>query len=299
MQIQEITKNVFVANSLDKERSKNNDAAQTVNIVCIALPNQLVFVDSGVYNQALKNFRKQMEDHFQRKASHLLLTHIHWDHILSMEVFQDVDIVIAKKAIRGLKASYKGYLSPEERKERAIKYKEENDLELAEDIENANLFIPNVTVKDELVINDEGMKLIFKVIGNHTADSAYIHIPSEKILCTGDNLLTIYPQLNRNSFDTIKMYKSWLDLDIDLFIPGHGVPVKKDYIRSLISYYESLIAFLKMKIQESVSLNKILEDPNLPRYFGQDMPDWASSCRSGDDWLEAEIGGWFRFLKKN
>jgi glyoxylase-like metal-dependent hydrolase (beta-lactamase superfamily II) len=298
MQIQEITKNVFVANSLDKRRSRVNDAPQTANITCIALPNQLIFVDSGVYTQALKNFRKHMEEHFQRKTSHLLLTHIHWDHILSMEVFQDVDIVIAKKGIRGLKNSYRGYLSPEKRKERADEYRKENDSELADDIEKANLFIPNAHFKEEYTITDEGKEIIFKVIGNHTVESAYVLIPSEKIMCTGDNLLTLYPQLNRNSIESIEMYKSWLGLEVDLFIPGHGSPVKIDYIQSLISYYESLISFLKLKIKDGVSLSKILKDNNLPKYFAQGTKDWVFSCKFGDNWLETEIGGWFRYLKK-
>ena len=299
MKIQEINKNIFIANSLDKKRSKENDAPQTATITCIALPNQLIFVDCGVYTQAVKDFRKEMEDHFQKKTSHLLLTHIHWDHILAMEAFQDVEIVLGKKGISGLKKSYTGYLNPEERKKRADKYREENDLELAEDIENAQLFLPTITVKDEFIIEDGDIQVIYKIIGNHTAESAYVYVPSEKILCTGDNLLTTYPQLTRSSPDTIEMYKSWLDMDVDLFIPGHGYPVKIDYIQSLISYYESLIAFLKIKINEKTSLSKILKDENLPKYFAEDYSDWVASCRSGGNWLEDEVGRWYRFLKKN
>ncbi len=297
MQVQKITDNIFIANFLDKKRSIVNDAPQTVTITCIALPDQLIFVDCGVYSKAIMEFRKQMEEHFQRKTSYLLLTHIHWDHILAMKVFKDVDVVIAKRGITGLKRSYSGYLSTKERKERAKDYREE-DSEIAEDIENADLFIPNITVKDELEIGEEERKIIFKVIGNHTAESAIVLIPGEKIMCTGDNLLVTYPQLTRTSYDTPEMYKTWENMDIDLFIPGHGNPVKKDYIQSVRLYYDSLISFLKTKIKQKISISKILKDEDLPKYFDIGSTNWSFSCRPEGNWLENEITRWHRFLKK-
>ena len=298
MQVQKITENVFIANFLDMKRSEINDAPQTITVTCIALPNQLIFVDCGVYTKKVIEFRKQMEEHFQRKTSHLLLTHIHWDHILSMKAFKDVDVVVAKKGIPGLKRSYSGYLNLRERKDRANIYQKE-DPEVAEDIENAELFIPNTTVKDELEIGEEDQKIIFKVIGNHTAESAIVLIPSEKIMCTGDNLVVTYPQLIRSSFKTIDMYKSWEDMDIELFIPGHGNPVKKEYVISVRKYYESLVDFLKVKIKEKTSIRKILKDKNLPRYFAIGSDDWSFACRPEDNWLESGITSWHRFLKKN
>jgi len=297
MQVQQITENVFIANFLDKKRSKINDAPQTITITCIALPNQLIFVDCGVYTKAIMEFRKQMEEYFQRKTSHLLLTHIHWDHILAMKAFKDVDVVIAKKGITGLKRSYSGYLNPTQRKDRANIYKKE-DPEIAKDIEKAELFIPNITVKDELEIGEEDQKIIFKVIGNHTAESACVLIPSEKIMCTGDNLITTYPQLISSSFDTVEMYKSWEDMDVELFIPGHGNPVKKDYVKSIRQYYESLIDFLKIKIEQKTSVRKILKDEKLPKYFAIGSDDWSYGCRPDDNWIETEITRWHRFLKK-
>ena len=298
MQVQKITENVFIANFLDKKRSEINDAPQTITVTCIALPNQLIFVDCGVYTKAIMEFRKQMEEHFQRKTSHLLLTHIHWDHILAMKAFKDVDVVVAKKGISGLKRSYSGYLNPTERKDRANIYRKE-DPEVAKDIETAELFIPNITVKDELEIGEEDQKIVFKVIGNHTADSAVVLFPSEKIMCTGDNLITTYPQLIRSSFETVEMYKSWEDMDIESFIPGHGNPVKKDYVKSIRKYYESLIDFLKTKIKQKTSIRKILKDEDLPKYFAISSTDWSYACRPDDNWLENDIASWYRFLKKN
>ncbi len=297
MRIQEVTDNIVVANFLDKTRSKYNDAPQTATITCISLPDGLVFVDCGVYTKAIAQFREEMEQRFQKKTSHLLLTHSHWDHILAMKAFKDVDVVISKKGITALRRAYKGYLSQKERIERAISYKDE-DAELAEDIENAELFLPTITVKEELRIGSEKHQIIFKVIGNHTSDSAIVHIPSEKTLCTGDNLIATYPQLIRSSHDTIEMYREWEKMDVDHFIAGHGDPVKKEYVRNLRLYYENLVAFLQDQIKQKVGIKRTLDHPDLPKYFAVDYPEWSYACRPNANWLENDIKSWYNFLRK-
>ncbi|MCG3221508.1 MAG: MBL fold metallo-hydrolase [Candidatus Heimdallarchaeota archaeon] len=296
MRIQEITDNIVVASFLDKTRSKINDAPQTANITCISLPEQLIFVDCGVYTKVIAQFRKEMEDRFQRKTSHLLLTHTHWDHILSMKAFKDVDIVLAKKGIPTLKRNYKGYLSYKERIESANNYRKE-DSEIADDIENSELFLPNIRVKDELIIGSEEQLIIYKIIGIHTSESAYVHIPSEKTLCTGDNLLTCYPQLIKASYDSLEMFREWEKMDVEHFIPGHGILVKTDYVRNVRLYYENLVNFLKNQISQNATISDVLKNTELPRYFAVDHSDWRYSCKPNDNWLEGDIRHWYKFLE--
>jgi len=297
MRIHEVTNNIVVASFLDKPKSQINDAPQTATITCISLPDELVFVDCGVYTKAITQFREEMEERFQRKTSHLLLTHTHWDHILAMEAFKDVDIVVAKKGIPSLKRAYKGYLSQKERIVRANNYRKE-DAEIAEDIENSELFLPNITVKDEQIIGSGEHQIIFKVVGSHSSDSAIVHIPSEKALCAGDNLLACYPQLIKASYDTIEMYREWEKMDIDQFIAGHGKPVKKEYVRDVRLFYENLVTFLKNQIEQKAKLDDIMNNPDLPKYFAVDHADWTYACRPNDNWLENDISHWYNFLRK-
>ena len=297
MQINKVTDNIIVASFLDRTRSKYNDAPQTINVTCIALPDELVFVDCGVYTKAIAKFREEMEERFQRKTSHLLLTHNHWDHIIAMAAFKDVDIVITKKGIPSLKDAYKGYLSQKERVIRAEKYRTE-DAEIAENIETADLFLPNITVKEELIIGSGENKIIFRIVGNHSTDSAIVHIPSEKTLCAGDNLLVCYPQLIFPSFKVVEMYKEWEKMDIDNFIPGHGQTVKKNYVKNVRLYYENLNAFLKEQIAKKMKLEDILVNPDLPQYFAIDTKDWSYACRPEANWLEDDIYNWYNFLSK-
>ncbi|MCE7746515.1 MAG: MBL fold metallo-hydrolase [Candidatus Heimdallarchaeota archaeon] len=293
----EVTKNVVAANATNREKSKVNNAAQTIVMSCLALPDKLVFVDCGVYLDVAEKFRKDMEKKFQRKTSHLILTHTHWDHILAMKVFKDVDIVVSKKGLASLKKDLKGYLSPEELLEYAGQYAAE-DTVLANDIRNADLFLPNIAAKDEFRINSGEHEILFKVIGNHTAGSAFVYYPQEKTLCAGDNLLECYPQLLDSNWKTMDLLQSWEEMDIEHVIPGHGKPVTKEYITNIQSYYNKLITFLKEQIKQDVSFKKALNNPELPEYFGTTQSDWYYACRPTANWLTVSIEGWYKFLKK-
>ncbi|NPE09023.1 MAG: MBL fold metallo-hydrolase, partial [Asgard group archaeon] len=284
----EVTKNIVAANATNRKKSKINNAAQTIVMSCLALPDKLVFVDCGVYLEVAEKFRKDMEKKFQRKTSHLILTHTHWDHILAMKVFKDVDIVVSKKGLASLKKALKGYLSPKELLEYVEQYAAEDPV-LANDIRNADLFLPNIGAKDEFRINSGEHEILFKVIGNHTAGSAFVYYPQEKTMCAGDNLLECYPQLLTSNWKTIDLLHSWEEMDIEHVIPGHGKPVTKEYITNIQSYYDKLIAFLKEQIKQNASLKNVLKHPELPDYFASNQPDWYFACRPEANWLAVSI----------
>ena len=97
----EISDNVVVMYP-SKPRNPMNDAPQTVTTTCIALPDELVFVDCGIYPDLATKFRTDMEEKYQRKCSHLFLTHTHWDHIMAMEVYKDTNVVASESGIKDL-----------------------------------------------------------------------------------------------------------------------------------------------------------------------------------------------------
>ena len=65
------------------------------NIYCIASPDELIFVDAGMLHGYTSDFRKAMEKHYGLKASTLMITHAHIDHIMAMNVFSDCEIIAA------------------------------------------------------------------------------------------------------------------------------------------------------------------------------------------------------------
>ena len=286
----DVTKNVVItAGSTDSATP-----VQTVTMTCIALPDELIFVDCGVFPKVASQFRSDMEKRFQQNTSHLLLTHTHWDHIFAMEAFEDVTVVASKVGIQYLKRNLKGAFSKEKR-EKMAETRFSDDREIADCIKNARLFLPHVGVKEELVIGSE-KQIIFRVIEGHSKDSACVNVPAEQILCTGDNLLTCYAQLPGKPGKTLEIFNYWGTLDINRVIPGHGPVVGKEYIGKTRTYFEELISALEALKAQNLPVKDVLYHPSLPPYFGKNQPEWIEGGRYHTKWLERNIKFWYKWV---
>ncbi|NHJ46630.1 MAG: MBL fold metallo-hydrolase [Asgard group archaeon] len=295
MRIQEITENIVIMYAPKEREIEANTAPTTAIITCIALPEELIFIDAGIYVDLAREFRLKMESKFDRKTTHLLLTHSDWDHIFGMEAFEDVTIVASEKSIMKLKHNLKeDYLSKDGRKEWAESYREYKDLQ--DLIINAKIFLPNKFVKSELLIGPKSHEILFKVIGGHTEGSSIIYSSSEKVLCAGDNLLECYPQLQHEFTNPIPIIEEMERFEVDHYIPGHGKVVTKEYLQKVKQYFIDLELFLKKAISENCTLEDIFLDAKLPVYFAQDTPDWKPASRKGSNWLPYIIEGWFEEL---
>ena len=68
------------------------------NIFCVALSDELVFIDAGMLYEYTLKFKEAMEVYYGKEASTLFITHAHLDHILAMNAFSNSEIVAAKAA---------------------------------------------------------------------------------------------------------------------------------------------------------------------------------------------------------
>jgi glyoxylase-like metal-dependent hydrolase (beta-lactamase superfamily II) len=271
-------------------------APNTVPTTCIALPYELIFVDCGSYPNLSLKFRLDMEKKFQRETTHLLLTHLHWDHFLAIDVFKDVKIVAPELGIPEFK-NFKNTISNTEEDKWSSLFLIDED-EIIKTVKQAELKIPNVLVKEELRIGSGDNEIIFRVIGGHSIDSAYIYFPSDKILCSGDNLIECFAQLPGIPQDTLRIFSHWETLDIEKVIPGHGNVVSKNYLLKVKSYFEELISTLKKLIANNIPRREIFTHPSLPKYFALNQPDWTESSTPDMKWIEMTIKTWYRLMKK-
>ncbi len=290
----EVTKNVVMMIP-SKPLSNINNAPQTVTSTCISLSDSIVFVDCGVYHDIIRKFKIDMEEKFRKKTSHLIFTHPHWDHVIAIEIFKDKEIIIAESGIPEIESLIRR--KKDKSSEECIKIfdVEEN---MAEIIANAEIFIPNIIVKDELWLGEGKEELLFKVIGGHSGGSAFVYFPRDKTLCGGDNLLECYAQLPGNPDEALQIYRHWESLDIEKAIPGHGTVVNKDYISKIKRYYEDLISFLEEISSKKLSVKEALNHPNLPEYFGKSQTNWTEGCFPDAQWIENTVKSWYRAIKR-
>ncbi|HUU78057.1 MAG TPA: MBL fold metallo-hydrolase [candidate division Zixibacteria bacterium] len=288
----QVTENVFTTFVTKRENRKDLRPANTTIMTCFALLRELIFVDCGMDRKFAAKFRKDMENHFKKNTSHLILTHLHDDHYLAMEVFKDVDIIAPEIGIEILKPDI---LNPDEDYIQAIAdqaqlYSDDNDI--ANTIRNSKRFLPNISVKEEMKIGPEGHELIIRVAGGHSEDSSYIFSPSEKVLCTGDNILSCYAQYVFNP-TVIDTYKFWENLDVNHFIVGHGNAVNKDFISSVRKYFEELHSTLKELKKQNLTIDEVINHPSLPIYFGTKLDNWVEGGKEHTKWIEFVTKVWY------
>lgn len=140
--------------------------------------------------------------------------------------------------------------------------------------------------------------MIFKKIGGHSPDSAFVYSPSEKVLCIGDNLQECYAQLPGNPDETSIIFDELKSLDIKIIVPGHGRFVGPAYFDKVVNYFKNVITFLKRAIADKITLRNILQHPELPEYFGRTQDNWTEGLKPDSKWIENTIRSWYRYIKR-
>jgi glyoxylase-like metal-dependent hydrolase (beta-lactamase superfamily II) len=249
------------------------------NITCIALDDGLVFVDTGLVTSIAADFRKAMEQRFDRPTKYLLLTHAHIDHIFAMGAFADVEVVAASSE----KLLFEQQL--------AIEWNEDQKAMWAgvfpafmDAFDTAEPFLPTVWVDGEKTFGSGDSAAVFATTGGHTVGSSYVWFPSEGVLVGGDLVqVDRYPYFGDQTNDLtawIKALKAWHAMEPASICPGHGRVVDKDYLRLEWEYFEELIAALTKLKAEGVPVEEVVVHESLPAAYWPDQtePRWWKYC---------------------
>ncbi len=251
LEYNQIASNVITTSPKTIDELTGIDPSETVALTCINLPKALIIVECGANSEKAKEFRRRMEHQYNRKMSHLLLTHAHWDHSDALNAFQDVTVVISKKGATKIKA--------------------------------------DVKVAETFTIGSEGKEVLFQVSEGHSPDSAYVYYPSDKVLITGDNLLSCYAQVFSNGKIVLELYRSWESLDVKHIIPGHGFVVNKDYLINVRTYFDDLIEVLTELKSQGLTINQVLKHADLPEYCYKNHSKWKEGGKRHTGWLNSGI----------
>src|SRR5207253_6814089 len=93
------------------------------------------------------------------------------------------------------------------------------------DIANSSLKVPNVVFDDKLVLDDGTQRIEFLFLGHaHTAGDAFMYLPKQKILCTGDACTNgaFNYMGHSDSASWIRVLDRAMQLAVKLVCPGHA-----------------------------------------------------------------------------
>ncbi len=96
----------------------------------------------------------------------------------------------------------------------------------------------------------------------HTEGDAVVFIPSEKVAFLGDLIFLgrdplIHKHKHGNSFGLVRVLKSVLQLDAEIFLHGHGAPANREDIQSFIKALEDKQNSIRSMIAEGKSLEEV------------------------------------------
>lgn len=234
MAIQEIKKDIYT-----------NVEYVPSNVTCINTSDGFILVDAPTMTEDVSHWKAFIDKQSTIGVKYIIATHHHFDHITGINS-------LGKRVIMQETAF-------EEMLEEGATLREVMATELPGITEKNSNFIltephihPEITFRDKLTLYTGNFTLELYHIPGHTKGSLCVYVVEEKVLISGDSLVSgLPPFMGHGSLTkwigTLKWMKG---LEIDTIIPGHGVVCGKDEIDRLLEYLTSLgdlIADLKKK----------------------------------------------------
>ena len=238
------------------------------NIYCIALSDELVFIDAGMLYEYSFKFKEAMEVYYGKEASTLFITHAHIDHILAMNAFRDCEIIAAEAARPRVEA----FIATGFNEERLCRM-EGIFPHIREGVREGRFLEPTTWVESKHEYNG----IVFKVHGGHSAGSSSINIPDERCASLGDLVQSERqpyfgePDTDINAW--VGALDAWEGSDIAHVLPGHGPPVERDYLGGISGYFRDLTESLRSLKSKKIPEEEVHLNESLPLgYWPQDSP---------------------------
>ncbi|MFW9923665.1 MAG: MBL fold metallo-hydrolase [Candidatus Thorarchaeota archaeon] len=250
------------------------DGSTRGNVAAIVLPSQIIFIDSGMNIPIIKDFRKKLEKDTGKKASTLIITHQHSDHIFGNQVFEDCKIITSKKTYDQMLESNKTQWTPEN----LTQWKQ--NAEDPKSLEGLKIVLAKEFFEETFEIVDGDEKILVKETGGHTNGSSYVFHPKNKVIISGDNLFNkSFPWGGTDTSDPyvwINALEEYLNLDVDNFIPGHGPISGKDLVKEFLAYMQKIIGLMEDLVSKGVCEEKILQQANDIEYYAPRREQWKA-----------------------
>jgi len=263
----------------------------TGNTTVIINEKDVMIVDAGFLPSVARQAIAEIKKLTNKPVKYLVNTHWHGDHWQGnsafKEAYPDVRIIASEEALRGmqtkgmfwLKKNYiklfedniaqrekvlatgidtKGKKISDEEKEKIKRQVSFNNAEV-EEIRHIQPLFPDLTFTKELLIRSGSREIQLHYFGwGNTTGDAVIYLPQEKILITGDLVVSPSPY-ESGSFSTewLNVFKKLKEFSFTTLLPGHGtVEHDSNYLDFLIALFEEIIREVNPPVLEGKTLEE-------------------------------------------
>jgi glyoxylase-like metal-dependent hydrolase (beta-lactamase superfamily II) len=248
------------------ERIYANTSGETGgNVGVIILEDKVIAVDAQ-YPVSGIDFRKSVPKYSDKPVTHLLLTHIHGDHIFGNQAFEDCEIIsqirLKEKMLENLETVWApGNL------EKMLKDVKVNRPERAYLYEGLKIVLPDLAFQKKITI--DGLEMIS--LPGHTDCSSIVYDKRDKVIFAGDLMFAeTFPWAGdptANPDDWIEAYKILIDMDVDIFIPGHGPLCTKKEFKKQLSWFKAVKKEMNKLIIEGASKEAAVNYSGYPQLY--------------------------------
>jgi glyoxylase-like metal-dependent hydrolase (beta-lactamase superfamily II) len=121
---------------------------------------------------------------------------------------------------------------------------------------------PNVTFSDSMTIMLDGREIQVLHAQAITSGDTYLYLPKEKVLITGDILLSPYPFAIGGTYpaEWLKTLQQFAALEPRVLIPGHGeAETNAEFLRSNIAMFQAVLQQVKGDKAKGMTVEQVLE----------------------------------------
>ncbi|PUB19439.1 quinoprotein relay system zinc metallohydrolase 2 [Yoonia sediminilitoris] len=243
---------VFVHLGIISDANANNQG-DVANLAFVIGESAVAVIDSGGSRKVGEQVYRAIRQETDLPISHVILTHMHPDHVLGAGVFAQVgaQVVGHDKLPRALADREQTYLTNFGR------------LIGASDFIGTQVVLPDITVTESLQLDLGNRPLNLQAWPTaHTGSDLTVGDPTSGILFTGDLMFHQHaPALDGSVLGWEKVLEALQDLPYNQIMPGHGGPIIDwpEGAAALSQYLDVLIADTRAAITRGDSLGVAAE----------------------------------------
>ncbi len=245
------------------------------NVGVIVLDDRVAAMDAQ-FPASGRDFRASIPLVTDKPVTHLLLTHMHSDHVLGSPAFEDCEIVGHVRVKEKIEERLRTDWAPRNL-EKMLEDIKVNQPEMARLYEGMRIVLPTETFIDSYTL--DGVEAINT--GGHTDCSSIVYVPEDKTLFTGDLIIPKSflwagdPTANPEAW--IGGFRKMLERDVDIIIPGHGQPCNKEEVKTQLTYFEATRRVMVKLIAEGASEEEAVNYDGYPDFYeltGDEKPHY-------------------------
>ena len=173
------------------------------------------------------------------------------DEMLGNEVFADLRAtIISTPRVQAEMQSY----------QRELTRDLQDDLKLQARMRGIHPTVPNQTFDHQTSIQVGSREVrLMAVAGTASSGGSTVYLPDSKVLFLGDLYDNDYfPQVGsrdvRGWIESLRQVETW---DVDVYVPGHGIPSGKKELVDFRQFLEWLMAEVRTRVQEGKTLERV------------------------------------------